>query len=178
MTNKTKQNELVCVASIATVHGIHGVVKVKSFTQNETDFASLGTLCDKQAKRFFDVEIVGQNKGLYLVKIDGINDRTTAEALRGVELFVERSQLPDLQEDEFYFQDLVGMTAKTPEGEVLGLVKAVYNFGAGDILEIEGIADFVAFSEQNVPEIDMINKVMTVCLPQSVEVKSPVKQKS
>ena len=59
------------------------------------------------------------------------------DALRGLELYVERSQLPPPDEDEFYLTDLIGLCAQTPTGEMLGVVKAVQNFGAGDLLEIE-----------------------------------------
>ena len=171
MTGTSERENLVCVGAITTAHGVRGLVKVKSFTHNAADFATFGVLCDASAKRSFKVDIVGKNKDLFLVQIDGVTDRNAAEALRGTELFVSRSQLPETLEDEFYYADLVGMTAKSPEGKVLGKVAAVYNFGAGDMLEIEGVEDFISFCKQNVPEVDLKAREMTVCLPESVEAK-------
>ena len=171
MTASGERENLVCVGVITTAHGVRGLVKVKSFTRDAADFASFGSLCDASAKRSFKVRIVGRNKDLFLVQIDGVTDRNAAEALRGMELFVSRSQLPESVEDEFYYADLVGMTAKSPEGSVLGKVAAVYNFGAGDMIEIEGVEDFISFCQQNVPEVDVKNREMIVRLPQSVEAR-------
>ena len=171
MTVLGERENLVCVGVITTAHGVRGLVKVKSFTRNAADFAAFGELSDASAKRSFKVQIVGKNKDLFLVQIDSVTDRNAAEALRGTELFVSRSKLPETEQDEFYYADLVGMTAKSPEGNVLGKVAAVYNFGAGDMLEIEGVEDFISFCQKNVPEVDVKNREMTVCLPESVEAK-------
>ena len=171
MTASGERENRICVGVVTTAHGVHGLVKVKSFTRNAADFAAFGELSDASAKRSFKVKIVGKNKDLFLVQIDGVTDRNAAEALRGTELFVSRSQLPETEQDEFYYADLVGMTAKSPEGSVLGKVAAVYNFGAGDMLEIEGVEDFISFCKQNVPEVDLKAREMTVCLPESVEAK-------
>ena len=171
MTASGERKNLVCVGVITTAHGVRGNVKVKSFTRNATDFAAFGPLCDASEKRSFKVKIVGKNKDLFLVQIDGVTDRNAAEALRGTELFVRRSELPETEQNEFYYVDLIGMTVKSPQGSVLGTVKAVYNFGAGDMLEIEGVEDFISFCRQNVPEIDVENREMVVCVPESVEAK-------
>ena len=171
MTASGERENRICVGVITTAHGVRGLVKVKSFTRNAADFAAFGKLSDASAKRSFKVEIVGSNKDLFLVKIDGVTDRNAAEALRGTELFVSRSQLPETAQNEFYYADLIGMTAKSPDGNVLGKVMAVYNFGAGDMLEIEGVEDFISFCKQNVPEVDLKTREMTVSLPESVEAK-------
>ena len=171
MTVSGERENRICVGVITTAHGVRGLVKVKSFTRNAADFAAFGELTDASAKRSFKVEIVGKNKDLFLVQIDGVTDRNAAEALRGTELFVSRSQLPETAQNEFYYADLIGMTAKSPEGRVLGKVAAVYNFGAGDMLEIEGVEDFISFCQQNIPEVDVKARVMTVCLPESVEAR-------
>lgn len=165
------EHQLVCVGVITTVHGVHGNVKVKSFTHNAADFAAYGELQDAFGKRSFKVAVVGEIKDQFLVKIDGVTDRNQAEALRGTELFVLREKLPQTAEDEFYYADLIGMTAKTPEGEVIGTVKAVYNFGAGDVLEIENDPDFIVFSNETVPTVDLKERFLIVRRPSSVEAK-------
>lgn len=171
MTVCAERNNLICVGVITTVHGVRGNVKVKSFTRNAADFAGFGPLCDASGRRSFNVEIVGESKGVFLARIDGVTDRTAAEALRGTELYVSRDKLPETAENEFYYADLIGLTAKTSDGKILGRIKAVYNFGAGDMLEIDGVEDFVSFSQKNVPDVDLKNKTVTVCMPQSVEAK-------
>lgn len=168
-------NAKVCVGVITTVHGVRGNVKVKSFTQNAADFASFGTLSDASGKRSFKMKIVGELKDQFLAAVDGIKDRTQAETLRGVELFVDRSLLPQAEENEFYYADLIGLDAKTAEGEILGKVKAVFNFGAGDMLEIENVADFIPFSNQCVPDVDLKAGFLTVILPETVSAEPPKK---
>ena len=172
---KTAENGKVCVAMITTAHGVRGLVKVKSYTKQARDFASYGALSDESDKRSFKAEIVGQTGDVFLVRLDGISDRTAAEALRGVKLFVNRKALPETSDNEFYYADLIGMTAKTADGEILGKVKGVYNFGAGDMLEIGNLADFLPFTDSVVPEVDVEHNTLTVVLPEFVEVK-PEKQ--
>lgn len=112
MTVCAERNNLICVGVITTVHGVRGNVKVKSFTRNAADFAGFGPLCDASGRRSFNVEIVGESKGVFLARIDGVTDRTAAEALRGTELYVSRDKLPETAENEFYYADLIGLTAK------------------------------------------------------------------
>ena len=85
-------------------------------------------------------------------------------ALRGVELYVARAQLPQLtQEDDFYYADLIGLKVVSAEGERLGDVTAVHNFGAGDLLEING--SFYPFTKQVVPQVDVAAGQLTLVPP-------------
>ena len=77
----------------------------------------------------------------FIVRFDGVADRNAAEALRNVKLYVERDRLPAAEDGEFYLADLIGLAAVTPQGEPLGEVIAVHNFGAGDIIELKLAAD-------------------------------------
>lgn len=179
MTPMEKEQK-VCVGMITTAHGVRGVVKVKSFTTCAEDFAAYGDLQDVTGKRTFQVEIVGENKDQFLVQIDGINDRNKAEELRGVKLYVDRGLLPETAEDEFYYTDLIGMTAKSPEGEIIGSVVAVYNFGAGDMLEIkkqDSSLELVSFSDNTVPTVNVKERELMVKMPETVDVK-PMKKQS
>ena len=85
-----------------------------------------------------------------------MTDRTAAEQLRGVELSIPREVLPPAEEDEFYQIDLIGMTAVTPEGEVIGEVISVPNYGSADLLEIRTTAGktcLVPFIDDAVPDV-------------------------
>ena len=151
----------VCVAAIAGAHGVRGLVKIKPFTEVAEDVAAYGPLSDEAGKRHFDLELKGQVKGLLLAKIGGVTDRDVAQALRGTRLYVARSALPEPVEDETYYHaDLIGLRVETESGEVLGRVQAVYDFGAGDVLEVkaEGGADFfLPFTKAQVPLVDVAN---------------------
>jgi 16S rRNA processing protein RimM len=124
----------VTLAAIAGAHGIGGEVRLKLFAQGVASLQGHKQVC------------VGE-RTLTLVSVRGgrqpvarfveISDRNGAEALRGQLVTVPRSALPPLDEGEYYHADLIGLECRGPEGELLGTVAAVENFGAGDILEIE-----------------------------------------
>lgn len=157
----SEQETWVCVAAIATAHGIRGALKLRCFTEDPEDVAAYGPVYDSRGQQLFDLQIVAPAKGGVIAKADGIDDRNAAEALRGVELFVPRSALPDPDdEDEFYYSDLEGLEAKHRDGARLGVVKRVINNGAGDLLEISG-ADgqqhLVPFDRVSVPVVDLEN---------------------
>jgi hypothetical protein len=83
---------------------------------------------------------IRETKNVVVVRFRGINDRNAAEALNGLELYVERDNLPDeeLEEDEFFYADLEGLEALDDQGVSYGTVTGVFDFGAGDLLELKG----------------------------------------
>jgi 16S rRNA processing protein RimM len=92
--------------------------------------------------------------------------------LKNLRLYVARERLPKPADDEFYYADLVGLAATTPDGAVFGTVKAVHNFGAGDLLEIEpaggGATLLLPFTEATVPAIDLAGRKLVVAPPADV----------
>ena len=93
-----------------------------------------------------------------IARIRGVSDRIAAEMLKGLTLHIPRSALPKLEEDEFYHSDLIGLQVITTSGEVLGTVSAVEDFGASDVLEVDGgpvKGLVVPFTKEVVPEIDL-----------------------
>lgn len=170
-------NTQVCVGEITCAHGVRGCVKVRSYMRQARDFADFEALYDASGNKKFRLSIVGEmkDKDRFVVKIDGVSDRDQAEALRGTKLFVPRANLPETAEDEFYHADLIGLDVRTQSGKTVGKIKAIFNFGAGDVLEIEKTdgseSEYLAFSKQNVPEIDLKNRYAVACFPKSVTVK-------
>ena len=147
----------VCVGTIVGVHGVQGAVRIKSFTADPADVAAYGAVSDESGALRFAVKVLGQARGAILARLSGVADRNAAEALRGVRLYVARAALPETKEDEFYHADLIGLPVETREGVPLGSVRAVHNFGAGDILELRGDDGrelLLPFSDAVVPEID------------------------
>ena len=102
----------------------------------------------------------------WLAAVEGVTERNGAEALRGTELFVPRDRLPDLDDDDsFYIEDLVGLSAIATDGAALGSVIAVQNFGAGDLLEIQplnGEAYYLPMKPEFVPAIDISAGTVTI----------------
>jgi len=104
--------------------------------------------------------------------VKGVYTREAAQALTGVEIFARRSQLPPPGEDEYYYSDLVGLEAATPEGERLGEVAAVLNYGAGDILEIardKGESLLLPFTRGVVIDVRFNEGLIVVAPPREVE---------
>ena len=150
--------ERLCVGVIVGAHGVRGDLRVKSFTDVPEDLVSYGPLTDVDGARVFDLHILGAARGLLRVHMDGIEDRDAAEALAGVELYVERHRLPEPENGEFYHADLVGLRAERPDGTVYGTVRALHDFGAGDVIEIAlagGGVVVLPFTKAVAPEIDL-----------------------
>jgi 16S rRNA processing protein RimM len=148
----------VCLGTIVGVHGVQGAVRIKSFTEHPADVAAYGAVSDESGARRFEVKVLGQARGAVLARLSGVADRDAAEALRGLRLYVPRAALPKTNEDEFYHADLIGLPVETSEGARLGSVRAVHNFGAGDILELRDEAGrelMLPFSDAVVPKIDL-----------------------
>ncbi len=155
-----RNEKSVCLGAIVGVHGIKGEVKVKSWTEKDRDIGSYGVLHDKSGSREFCLKVVGHSKELLRCKIKGVEDRNAAEALIGTELYVSREALPNLEEEEYYQADLIGLKVieQTSSSEV-GKIVGFYNFGAGDILEIKlkenGKTEMIPFTKVYVPEINI-----------------------
>ena len=154
-----KGDTRVCVGAIAGAHGVRGLVKIKSFTEVPEDVAGYGPVTDESGRQRFAITLKGRVKGLLLAALDGVADRDQAQALRGQRLYVARSALPPTEDEEtFYHADLLGLAAVDPEGQDLGVVVAVQNFGAGDLLEVldpDRVSQFYPFTKQVVPEVDI-----------------------
>ena len=147
----------VLVGIVTGPHGVGGAVRIKSFTERPEDIARYGPLADATG-RCFALRLVGAGKGVLIARLDGVEDRNRAEGLRGLRLYLPRSALPPAAAEEFYHADLIGLAAVLGDGTVLGRVRAVHDFGAGDTLEIERPAAppaMVPFTRAIVPLIDL-----------------------
>jgi 16S rRNA processing protein RimM len=152
------RSEWVCVAKVATAHGVRGALKLRCFTEVDADAATYGPFHDREGQRLFSVQVIGQTAGGLIVRAKGISDRDQALALRGTELFVPRARLPEPDEGEFYYTDLEGLEVRRSDGSRLGVVRAVDNYGAGDVLEIRtegGRPVTLPFDRETVPTVDL-----------------------
>ncbi|GJL94151.1 MAG: ribosome maturation factor RimM [Hyphococcus sp.] len=164
----TKDDDRVCLGAFAGAHGVKGDAKVKTFTEAPENIAAYGPVYSEDGKQRFTLKLIKTLKGdLVLVRAPEIKSREEAENLKGARLYVSRDQLPTPDEEEFYLSDLVGLNAINENGDAFGIVNAVYNFGAGDLLELKNIPNvkgvqLIAFTKENVPEISLANRTITV----------------
>ncbi|TYC72415.1 ribosome maturation factor RimM [Stappia sp. BW2] len=164
----SEDDQKVLMAKIGAAHGIRGEVRVKPYGDDPLSFADYGILTTRDGKRSFEVERARVQKTVAITKFKGITDRNQAEELNGIDLFIDRDQLPEPEEDEFYYSDLTGLDVLDQTGETLGKIIAVQDFGAGDLLEVRpkrGRSFYVPFTKDFVPEIDLENGRVSVSLP-------------
>ena len=153
-------SERVCIGAIAGAYGVKGEVRLKSFASDPEDISAYGQVTTENDKRSFSVSLTGRvAKGALIARLSGVETREQAEALRGVRLYVHRELLPGLPDDEYYYSDLIGLEVCDTAGKALGQVKAVFNHGASDILEIEvigqGTGILLPFTRDSVPAVDI-----------------------
>ncbi len=142
----------VALAAVAGAHGIKGEVKLKLFAESVDSLASHDQVY--VGGQSFRLGSIGAGK-VPIARFEGVADRIGAEALRGQLVEVERSALPPLDEDEYYHADLIGLTCFSEEGETIGSVVGVENYGAGDLLDIE----LVSGGRSMIPFRDPISRI-------------------
>ncbi len=162
----------VCVGVIVGPHGLQGIVRIKSFTMEPHNVVAYGPVTDTFGNRQFHLTLVGDAKGVLLARIEGVDDRNSAQALAGTKLFVNRHVLPVVEDGEYYHADLVGLAARLFDGASYGHVRGVHNFGAGDVLEIERVNRarvMLPFSRGIVPHIDVEAGYISINPPPGLE---------
>ena len=150
----------VCLGKITTPHGIKGLVKIIPFGEDPSLIQSLGpayTAGDNAHTDTLVITLKNPAGKYFLAAIDGVTDRDQAEALRGTELYFDRDLLPETGDDEFYYDDLVGLAVREND-QTIGTVKSVQNFGAGDLLEIKpksGSTFFLPYTDEYILDVDL-----------------------
>jgi len=153
---------MVCLGAIAGAYGVGGEVRLRCFTEGPESIAAYGPVRlgrDGPARRVVPVRAA---KGGLIARIDGVATREDAAALKGVRLYVPRSALPEPEVDSYYHVDLEGLAVELPDGTPIGRVVAVFDFGAGDVLEIAVAAGtqkekrlLIPFTRERVPLVDL-----------------------
>lgn len=152
-------DEKIIVGALSGSFGVTGDVRLKSFCADPEAIADYTPLTRSDGVQITTIVIKGQTKGSLIARVDGITTKEQADALRGVDLFADRTQLPSLPDDEFYHADLVGLMTFDTGGQPLGRVKAVQTNGADDLLEIKSPTHkdtvLVPFTKAIVPTVDL-----------------------
>ena len=159
VTEPDPMDDLVCVGAIAGSYGVRGEVRLKSFCAVPEDIEGYSPLTSDPGTQSYSVQLTRQIKNGFAARLGGVTTKEQADALRGVQLFARRDQLPGLPDDEYYHTDLIGLEVCDTGGTLLGTVKSVQNHGAADLLEIQtpgGSATvLVPFTLAVVPTVDM-----------------------
>lgn len=128
--------DLVSVGVITGAHGIRGEVKLRSFTADPEAIASYSPLETAKGIKIEIARLRAQKDG-FIAVLKGVTDRNAAEALKGTELFVPRSRLPEPEDGEVYLDDLIGLPVVLKDGTPLGEIIGVENFGASDLIDVK-----------------------------------------
>ena len=171
MNNKT---DLIELGVITKAHGIKGQVTIKPFGDDPLALNQYGPLSDPSGQHTFTIKKIQlNNKGLLVASIQEIKDRNDAEAAKGTLLCIDRDKLPEPEEDEFYYSDLINLEARLETGEAFGKIINVTDFGAGDLLEIlpqnSQKSMYLVFNKQNVPALHIKEGYIVVSLPEEIE---------
>ncbi len=151
------RSSTICVGTFAGAHGVKGLVRLRSFTEEPEAILAYGPLSDEGGKRVFAVRLKSSANDHFIAEVEGVTGREEAEALRGVKLFVLRAALPKLKKREYYEADLVGLAAEDKKGKACGKVAAVHNYGGGPFLEIvtAGGNFMLPFTKTCAPEVEV-----------------------
>ena len=154
-----KLNDPILMATVGAAQGLRGDVRVRCFTANPLTVGDYGNLHAEDGRVFEILETRPGKNNMIVIRFRGVNDRTAAEALRGLNLYVERDNLPDdeLEDEEYFYADLEGLNVFDDAGNSYGAISAIFDFGAGDLLELKGPGRrpvLIPFNERAVLEID------------------------
>lgn len=164
--------DLICVGAISGSFGVHGEVRLKSFTADPLALADYAPLSTEDGTRAFDVTITREIKQGFAARLSGVLTKEQADALKGMRLYAPRDRLPSLPDDEFYHADLIGLGVFDTGGVQLGTVKAVHNHGASDLLEVAlpetARTALLPFTQAVVPTVDLASGRIVVDPPEGL----------
>jgi 16S rRNA processing protein RimM len=169
----TDQN-LILVAQVAGGFGVKGEVRVTAWTADPMALLAYGPLLRADGSIGLTLTSGRPEKTAIVGRAKEIATKEQADALRGLKLFVPRDRLPPPEdEDEFYLTDLIGLSARDADDRVIGTVKSVPNFGAGDMLEIAPAEDgptwYLPFTRDAVPEVRLNDGWLRAIRPAEVD---------
>lgn len=151
-----------------SAHGVRGLVRLRSFTEDPETLLEYKTLSDESGKAF-SFRIKSKAKDFFIAEIDGLKNKEEADVLRSTKLYVPRAALPKTKKTEYYESDLVGLAAANAGGQSYGTVRAVHNYGGGPFLEIgksKTDSFMLPFTDACVPKIDLKAGNVTIEVPE------------
>lgn len=159
--------QYIFVAQVGAAHGVQGEFKLISHMDDPASVLEHDPLLNEKGEPVLSITAAREHKGALLVRAKEAPDRTAVEKLKGLKLYINRADLPEPDEDEYYITDLIGMSVVDTAGQPVGKVSNVENFGAGDLLDIkplEGANFYLLFIAENVPEVRLSDRIIVVDL--------------
>lgn len=156
----------ICLGKITSPHGIKGLVKVLPYGEDPSLLN--GTLYSAETgPDMLNITLKNSTGKYMLAEIENCTTREQAEAIAGTELYVARSALPEIKdEDSFYFEDLISLQCIDTKNNPIGTVLAVHNYGAGDLLEIApsdgSNTQLILFNKENIGEVNLPKKTIEI----------------
>ncbi len=164
-------DRLIEMGQIVAPLGIKGEMKFNPLC-TPVRFKSYTHFYDKDG-RPLELCIKRIHKNQVVVELASISDRTMAETVRGLKVFVKRSEMPDQNKDTYYICDLVGLEV-LEENQKIGTVKAIENYGAADVMQIQltdGSEKLIAMSKQTILNVDLVGQKIVVSIPEEIEME-------
>jgi 16S rRNA processing protein RimM len=165
-------DNLILVGRVAGAFGVKGEVRISAYTADPMALVAYRDLKRENGTPALTLAGGRPAKGGIVVRAREVETREQAEALRGLKLYIPRNVLPEPEADEFYVTDLIGLAVVAPDGEALGRIKDVRDFGAGDLLEVQpdaGASWFLPFTKEAVPEVRLAEGVVVAVRPKETE---------
>ncbi|MBI5919373.1 MAG: ribosome maturation factor RimM [Nitrosomonadales bacterium] len=158
---------MVVMGKIVAAHGIQGWVKIQPFTEyldslNDYDHWWLGA--EKSPWREFELLDCAVHGKVLVARLAGCDDRNASEKLKGLLVAVPRKDLPEADEGEYYWSDLIGLRVLNLAGDELGVVDSLLETGANDVLVLKSGSGelLIPFIKQVVDKVDLAEKVIRV----------------
>ena len=158
-------DDLICVGHVLGAQGIKGWIRIFSKTSPRENIVRYGPWLVEQGDELRAMAVTGRLQGKNVIaKLEGIDDRTRAEALIGCRLFINAQQLPGLEAGEFYWSELIGLEVETLAAESLGVITGMMETGADDVMVLEGDRErLIPFVVGDiVKQVDLENRRMVV----------------
>ncbi len=170
-------DRLILVGRVAGGFGVRGEVRITAYTAEPLGLTAYGPLLREDGSPALTLTGARPVKDGLVARAREIETKEQADALRGLRLYVSRGALPEPDPDEFYLADLIGLEARDPDGTPVGRIKAVQNFGASDMLEIdpgEGRPTwYLPFTREAAPEVRIAEGWVQVVRPPETDEREP-----
>ena len=159
----SKKNDLILIGAVLSAKGLKGEILVKYFSENFSALKNYSYLFIGNQNDKYQIKNVSARKENFIMNLKEITNRAGAEGLKGQEIYIEKAQLKNLENEEWYHEDLIGLNVQTSSGNEFGKIQAIFNFGAGDILEIKLVnnkLEMIPFNKDFVLEIILNDKII------------------
>ena len=159
------ESKFIHIGNFGEPVGLKGEIKITTFTSNIESFFNYGPLVSKDGLTKWDLKLVRVSKRKAIAKLKNFNTRESVEMLRGKKIYLESINFPEIKENEFYIKDLINCEVFLQDKRILGIVKSIENYGAGDLINVKkdnGNEFLVPMNKQNVVLINLLKKKIVI----------------